>query len=158
MWESLTLLVNWWGRHTSVTLIALPMMHRKALHLCLSQPGAQSPPGKKNKASRKLGLTLTASVLRDQLSSHATFWSQRRWSPCSLPPPHVPPCHFGELCSMIQERKKCIDSLFARSQIVSLTLFYMLIFLPSVWLWKYYFDSISISILSFLILWYICIL
>lgn len=56
MWESLTILVNWRGRHISVTLIALPMMHRKVLHLCLSHSGVQSPPGK-NKASRKQGLT-----------------------------------------------------------------------------------------------------
>ncbi|XP_060242081.1 uncharacterized protein LOC132654809 [Meriones unguiculatus] len=78
-------------------------------------------PGRKNKASRKLGLTLTTFVLRDQLSSLGSVRKLEKMVPTFLSISQVLPCHFGELCLMIQE-KKCIDY-FSSPHTVSCDLF-----------------------------------
>lgn len=128
MWESLTILVNWPQGHISMTLIASPMMHRK-LCFCVGLVLEFSLRGRRTKPQESRAWFFNDLCVQGPALLPGRILKLEKMISTSLPPLT---CYLVTLGSSApwfrKEKKKCIDYLFSRSQIASLTLFCMWIF------------------------------
>lgn len=127
MWESLTILVNWPQGHISITLIASPMMHRK-LCICVFLVLEFSLLGRRTKPQEGRAWFFNDLCVQGPALLPGCILKLEKMISTSLEPLT---CYFVTLRSSapwFRKEKKCIDYLFSRSQIASLTLFCMWIF------------------------------